>query len=189
MIVFFNVIIDYDITKKELVQFKKKNELLTKYVSHAACMRCFFLVHFFTWVTPGPPFPIFPLIFSLLYVRNFSLIYYIIIFDKIVEFRSPKTVDSYSLSSLIGPYLSYLNILLIVAVSQYSGYRSILSQFTLKYCGISLCRLANFCTCSVYFAQSMWVQITNTNHLFIPFFLSDYQKFFWVCRFKHLYNQ
>ena len=144
-----------------------------QYLSHAVCMRCFFLLHFFTWVTPGPPFPIFSLTFSLLYVRDFSLIYYMIIFDKIVEFRSPKTVDLYSLSSLIGPYLSYLNILLIVAVSQYSGDRSVLLQFTLKYCGISLCRLANFCTRSVYFAQTMWAQITYTNHLFIPFFLSD----------------
>ena len=91
----------------------------------------------------------------------------------IVEFRSPKTVDLYSLSSLIGPYLSYLNIVLIVAVSQHSGDRSVLSQFTLKYCGISLCRLANFRTRSVYFAQSMWAQTTNTNRLFIHFFLSD----------------
>ena len=48
---------------------------------------------------------VFSLVCSLLYL--FSLIYYIIIFDKIVEFRSPKTVDLYSLSSLIGPYLSY----------------------------------------------------------------------------------
>ena len=113
------------------------------YVSHAACMRCFFLLHFFALVTPGPPFPIFSLVFSLLYMRDFSLIYYIITFDKIVEFRSPKTVDLYSLSSLIGPYLSYLN---IFYSSQYSGDRSVLSQFTLKYCGISLCRLANFHT-------------------------------------------
>ena len=116
---------------------------------------------------------IFHLVFSLLYVRDFSLIYYIIIFDKIVEFCSPKTVDLSSLSSLIGPYLSYLNILRIVAVSQYSGDISVFSQFTLKYCGISLCRLANFRTRSVYFAQLMWAQTTNTNRLFIPFFLSD----------------
>ena len=115
-------------------------------LSHAACMRCFFLLHFFTWVTPGPLFSIFPLVFSRLYVRDFSLIYYIIIFDKIVEFRLPKTVDLYFLSSLIGPYLSYLNILLIVTVSQYSGDRCVLSQCTLKYCVISLCRLANFRT-------------------------------------------
>ena len=137
-------------------------------MSNAACMRCFFLLHFFTWMTPGLPFPIFSLVFSLLYVRDFSLIYYIIIFDMIVEFHSPK-----SLSSLIGPYLSYVNILLIVAVLQYSGDRSVLSQITLKYRGISLCRLANFRTHSVYFAQSMWAQITNTNRLFIPLFLSD----------------
>ena len=116
-------------------------------------------------------FSFFPLVFSLLYVRDFSHIYYIIIFDKIVEFRSPKTVDLYSLSSLIGRYLSYLNILLIVAVSHYSGHRSVLSQFTLKYCRISLCRLANFL--AIYFAQSMWAQITYTNHLCIPFFLSN----------------
>ena len=74
--------------------------------------------------------------------------------------------------SLIGPYLSYFNMLLI-ARSKYSGDRSVLSQFTLKYCGISLCRLANFRTRSVYFALSMWAQISNTNHLFIPSFPSD----------------
>ena len=112
-------------------------------------------------------------IFPYLLDIDISLIYYIIIFDKIVEFRLPKTVDLYSLSSLKGPCLSYLNILLIVTVSQYSGDRSVLSQFTLKYCGISLCRLANFRTRAVYFAQSMWAQITNTNHLFITLFLTD----------------
>ena len=74
--------------------------------------------------------------------------------------------------SLIGPYLSDLNMLLIVP-SQYYGDRSVLSQFTLKYCGISLCRLANFRTRSVYSALSMWAQISNTNRLFTPFFLSD----------------
>ena len=68
--------------------------------------------------------------------------------------------------------------ILIIAVSHYSGDRSVLSQFTLKYCGISLCRLANFRTGSVYFAQSMWAQITYTNHLSIPFFLSDKQNCF-----------
>ena len=89
--------------------------------------------------------------------------------------------------SLVGPYLSYLNMLLIVH-SQHSRDRSVLSQFALNYCGISLCRLANFRTRSVYFVLSMSAQISNTNHLFTPFLFSRINKNCFWCVFINIYT-